>query len=185
VTTTGRYEGNTLRHIKKLLKRKGMTLNYAKALDMFSNYVIAYDMRDTVEEETKKSEIDFEPILRAIKNREINQVPGIKPIEEIAYRVWIKLPSNIDKNYTVSDDCIKCGICEKVCPVGNIGLNEAGIPYFKHNCEQCMACIQFCPKKAINYKDKTQNRKRYTHPAIKYTDLWALNSKDNSKIMDS
>jgi flavodoxin len=53
VTTTGRYEGNTLRHIKKLLKRKWTTLHYARALDMFSNYVIAYDMRDTVEEETK------------------------------------------------------------------------------------------------------------------------------------
>jgi len=49
-----RYEGNTLRHIKKLLKRKWTTLHYARALDMFSNYVIAYDMRDTVEEETKK-----------------------------------------------------------------------------------------------------------------------------------
>jgi Pyruvate/2-oxoacid:ferredoxin oxidoreductase delta subunit len=48
-----------------------------------------------------------------------------------------------------------------------------------------MACIQFCPKKAINYKDKTQNRKRYTHPTIKYTDLAALNSKDNSTILGS
>jgi len=185
VTTTGRYEGNTLRHIKKLLKRKGTTLHYAKALDMFSNYVIAYDMRDTVEEETRKSEIDFAPILQAIKNREINQVRGIKPLEEIAYRVLIKLPPKMDKNYTVSDDCVKCGICEKVCPVGNIGLNESGRPYFKHHCEQCVACIQFCPKKAINYKDKTQNRKRYTHPAIKYTDLEALNSKDNSTIFGS
>ena len=185
VTTAGRYEGNTLRHIKKLLKRKGTTLHYAKALDMFSNYVIAYDMRDTVEEETKKSEIDFEPILLAIKNREINQVRGIKPLEEIAYRVLIKFPPKMDKNYTVSDDCVKCGICEKVCPVDNIGLNEAGRPYFKHHCEQCVACIQFCPKKAINYKDKTQNRKRYTHPAIKYTDLAALNGKDNSTIFGS
>jgi ferredoxin len=185
VTTTGRYEGNTLRHIKKLLKRKGTTLHYAKALDMFSNYVIGYDMRDTVEEETRKSEIDFAPILQAIKNREINQVRGIKPLEEIAYRVLIKLPPKMDKNYTVSDDCVKCGICEKVCPVGNIGLNDSGRPYFKHHCEQCVACIQFCPKKAINYKDKTQNRKRYTHPEIKYTDLEALNSKDNSTIFGS
>jgi formate hydrogenlyase subunit 6/NADH:ubiquinone oxidoreductase subunit I len=86
----------------------------------------------------------------------------------------------MDRFYSISDDCIKCGICEKVCPVGNIGLDDAGRPYFSHHCEQCMACIQFCPKKAINYKDRTQNRRRYTHPGIKYTDLAALNGRADS-----
>ncbi|MDR3121471.1 MAG: flavodoxin, partial [Clostridiales bacterium] len=38
-------------------------------------------------------------------------------------------------------------------------------------CEQCMACIQFCPKRAINYRDKTQKRKRYHHPDITAQDL--------------
>jgi ferredoxin/flavodoxin len=182
VTTMGKYDGNTLYHIKKLLKRKGITLHYAKALDMFSNYVISYDMRDTIAEETKQSEIDFEPILQDIKNRKTNKVAPIEPFQEIAYRSLIKFVPAMDKYYSVSDDCTKCGICEKVCPVGNIDVDEVGHPYFKHHCEQCMACIQFCPKKAINYKDKTQNRKRYTHPAIKYTDLAALNG--NLKSMN-
>lgn len=177
VTTTGRYEGNTLCHINKLLKRKGIALRYGKALDMFSNYVIAYDMRDTVEEETKKSEIDFMPILRSIRNRETNCAPGLELFQEIAYRILIKFPPKMDKHYSVSDDCVKCGICAKVCPVDNIGIDSSGRPYFKHHCEQCVACIQFCPKKAINYKNKTQNRRRYTHPEIKYTDLAALNGK--------
>lgn len=180
VTTMGKYDGNTLSHIKKLLERKEITLHYAKALDMFSNYVISYDMRDTIAEETKQSEIDFEPILQDIKNRKINKVARIEPFQEIAYRSLIKFVPEMDKYYSVSDDCIKCGICEKVCPVSNIGMDEVGHPYFKHHCEQCVACIQFCPKKAINYKDKTQSRKRYTHPAIKYTDLAALNGKVKS-----
>jgi hypothetical protein len=46
-----------------------------------------------------------------------------------------------------------------------------------------MACIQFCPKRAINYKDRTQNRRRYTHPDIKYTDLAMLNGKVDPKIV--
>jgi uncharacterized Fe-S center protein len=86
----------------------------------------------------------------------------------------------MDKYYSVSNDCNKCGICAKVCPVDNIGLDEVGRPYFRHHCEQCVACIQFCPKRAINYKDKTQSRKRYTNPAIKYADLAALNGKVKS-----
>jgi ferredoxin/flavodoxin len=183
VTTMGKYDGNTLCHIKKLLKRKGITLQYAKSLDMFSNYVISYDMRDTIAEETKQSEIDFKPILQDIKNRKINEVARIEPFQEIAYRSLIQFVPEMDKYYSVSDDCIKCGICEKVCPVGNIGIDEVGRPYFKHHCEQCVACIQFCPKKAINYKDKTQSRKRYIHPTIKYEDLAALNGKVKSMYM--
>ena len=180
ITTMGKYDGNSLNHIKKLLKRKKIILHYAKALDMFSNYVISYDMRDTIVEETKQSEIDFEPILHDIINRKTNKVARLEPLQEIAYRSLIGFVPEMDKFYSVTDDCNKCGICEKVCPVDNIEINEVGHPNFKHHCEQCVACIQFCPKKAINYKDRTQNRKRYTNPAIKYKDLAELNGKMNS-----
>jgi MinD superfamily P-loop ATPase len=119
-----------------------------------------------------------------IKNRKINKVTCIEPLQEIAYRSLIEFVPGMDQFYSISDDCTKCGICEKVCPVNNIGLDEAGHPYFNHHCEQCVACIQFCPKKAINYKDKTQNRKRYTHPAIKYMELAKLNGKANSSSIN-
>lgn len=29
-----------------------------------------------------------------------------------------------------------------------------------------MSCIVFCPKSAINYKDKTQNRTKYHNPNV-------------------
>ena len=174
VTTCGKYEGNALIHIKHLLKRKNITLHYAKMLDMFSNYVVAYDMRDTVKEETEQAEKDLLSIIQSIKAKGITKLPIIEPFQEIAYRLLIKFPPNMDKSYNVSDNCIKCGICKEVCPVNNIDLDKEGKPYFKHKCEQCVACIQFCPKKAINYKDKTQNRKRYTHPGIKYNELAKL-----------
>jgi len=89
VTTCGKYEGNALIHIKQLLKRKKVTLHYAKKINMFSNYVIAYDMRDTVEEETKQSQKDLEQIIQSIKNKEMNKLPIIEPLQEIAYRILI------------------------------------------------------------------------------------------------
>jgi len=178
VTTCGKYEGNALIHVKHLLKRKNITLHYAKMLDMFSNYVVAYDMRDTIEEETKQSEKDLVSIIKSIKNKEANKLPITEPFQEIAYRILTKFPSNMDKNYNVSDACTGCGICKKVCPVGNIYLDDNDRPYFKHHCEQCVACIQYCPNRAINYKNKTQSRRRYTHPSIKYTELAEMNKND-------
>lgn len=175
VTTCGRYEGNSLPQIRHLLKRKGLTLHFGKALDMFSNYILAYDMRQTVQEEAIQSATDLVPIIRAIKSKETRKLPRTVPLQELAYRVLIKLPPKMDKYYTVSEDCVNCGLCEKVCPVHNIGLDQVGRPYFRHHCEQCVACIQFCPKRAINYKNKTQSRRRYTHPAVSSADLARLN----------
>lgn len=177
VPTCGRYGGNVLNHTRKFLKRKGLTLQYGKMLDTYSNYVVMYNMLDTVEEENKQSEQDLAPILQAIKHKEMNKIPGMNPIMEILYRIYIRRAPKMDQYYSVSNDCIKCGICEKVCPVGNIGMDRDGRPYFEHHCEQCVACIQFCPKRAINYKNVTQGRKRYTNPAFKYTDLAKLNGK--------
>ncbi len=53
-----------------------------------------------------------------------NKVARLNLLQEIAYRSLIKFVPEMDKYYSVSDDCIKCGICEKVCPVGNIGLDR-------------------------------------------------------------
>lgn len=79
-----------------------------------------------------------------------------------------------DKGFRVSEACIKCGICQDVCPVANITM-ESGQPVFHHQCEQCMACIQWCPKEAINYKNKTQDRGRYTNPDMKVQELVTFN----------
>ncbi|MDR0374648.1 MAG: EFR1 family ferrodoxin [Treponema sp.] len=64
----------------------------------------------------------------------------------------------MDSNYNISENCVGCKICGKVCPVKNIEIIN-NKPVFKHACEQCMACIHLCPFRAINYRDKAQNKK--------------------------
>ncbi len=93
-----------------------------------------------------------------IKNRENNTVTSIEILQEIAYRALIKFVPQMDKYYSVSDECIKCGICEKVCPVSNINLDKDGHPVL-HHCEQCVACIQFCQKKRSTIKTELKIEK--------------------------
>lgn len=71
---------NATVQMHKLLKRKGIALSFAEKLDMFSNYIIFFDMRDTVEEKARQSARDLEPIIANIKkgqsiwqNRELNR----------------------------------------------------------------------------------------------------------------
>ena len=44
--------------------------------------------------------------------------------------------------------CVGCGICEKVCPQGNIKIVK-GKPKFGGSCVGCMGCAFACPKDAI------------------------------------
>lgn len=133
-------------------------------------------MRDTAEEEARQSARDLEPIMTNIKKRTVKLTTSrIKPLEHLIYKGFFHFAPHMDKNYLLSDACIHCGICQKVCPVNNIAYGQDKKPYFKHHCEQCLACIHSCPVKAINYKDKTQNRKRYTHPDVPWQELAKFN----------
>ena len=56
--------------------------------------------------------------------------------------------------------CIGCGKCEKLCPLNNITLQNAR-PVWGSNCTQCMACICYCPTRAIEYGKKSAGKPRY------------------------
>ena len=79
----------------------------------------------------------------------------------------------MDKNFWVDDKCNACSICKKICPGGNIVMN-AGKPEWLHHCEQCLACIQWCPKEAIQYGKKTPKYERYHHPDVKLEDIISI-----------
>jgi ferredoxin len=85
-----------------------------------------------------------------------------------------KIPG-MDKTYRVQQTCNGCGICEKVCQAGNIVM-ENGRPVWQHRCEACYACLQWCPKEAIQIGDKTVGRRRYRHPEVRLNDIAVSNS---------
>lgn len=57
------------------------------------------------------------------------------------------------KKFSCSDECIKCGLCVRCCPVGNITL-EKGHAVFHSKCMMCLRCAHLCPKNAIYFNKK-------------------------------
>lgn len=172
VTTYGGLAGNALPQMAQLLNNKEVTLHYGAKLIMFSNYIVLYKMSDKKKEKTERAIKDLQPILKSIQHRENNakEIQRANLIYTWYYNWRAKQIPEMDRHFNISSACTSCGICQNICPVQNITLKN-GRPLFQHHCEQCMACIQFCPKQAINYKQLTQNRGRYTHPAISYKEL--------------
>jgi ferredoxin len=175
VASYGGLAGNGISLLHKMLLEKNIKLKYGKTLKIFSNYIIHFTMPHNIEKRLIKSDKKLAKIIDAIKNKKTNAIG--KPHKAIHnfYEKSIELIASWDEHYTINEKCIGCGICKSVCPVNNIEIKN-GKPAFKHNCEQCVACIQYCPQTAINYQNKTWNKKRYTNPAISHTELARMNA---------
>ena len=171
VATCGASTGGTFVDVDSLLRKKEAKLSYCKKLLSVSNYIPMYDVNtETIDTVLKNSEIELAKIIGEIKEGKVIKIKRGLGLIRVVHRGIIKSYNIADKSYNVSDSCVSCGTCASVCPARNIVLEE-GKPVFQHNCEHCVACLHWCPQKALNYKDKTQNRDRYHHPKVKAEQL--------------
>ncbi len=86
------------------------------------------------------------------------------------YSAGYKFLKSLDKKFYVDESCTSCGICEKVCPVGNI-TRPVGLPVWNKVCQMCFACINLCPENSIQYGKKTPGMKRYKNSEVSVADI--------------
>jgi ferredoxin len=170
IATRGGIPQNGLTEMNALFSAKGRELDYGTLLMMGANYILLYSKLFNAGFANRRAAKILPKLAAAIRDKEKQSCRLPKPgstsfLERARGKVH-----EAAQSYTVSNDCTSCSICQSVCPVGNIELKD-GKPTFGGKCEQCMACIQWCPQKVINYQGKTQNRKRYHHPDSTYQDL--------------
>ncbi len=78
--------------------------------------------------------------------------------------------ASFGRSFRADDSCVGCGICESVCPAGNVRL-EGGRPVWGDGCVLCEGCLNWCPKRAIQFGGVTAAKGRYTCPGISANDI--------------
>ena len=81
--------------------------------------------------------------------------------------VWCHICQGV-KGFHVSDACISCGKCEKLCPLQVIRMQNGKPVWNGRSCAHCMSCIQNCPVEAIEYGKITKGKTRYRLDKYKY-----------------
>ena len=167
VVTMGAVGQGSVGALNKALKAKGLRLNYGRGVIMPANYVIGYNPAN-VDKKAKALDRTDERI-RVFAKEISARLQLVRPLPVTANNLYKNI-DNLDAAFTVNSECTACGLCEKICPVRNIRL-ENGKPEWQHHCEHCVACISWCPAMAIDYGNKTQGRRRYRNPRITAEDL--------------
>ena len=165
VMTCGSEIGNADRYNRRLCQAKGLTCMGTAQIVMPENFIAMFNA-PTVEEARRivaKAEPFIDRAIAAIRAGHMFSPPRKKLYDRIASSAVnpVFYPLFVKANpFTASDVCIGCGKCEKLCPLNNITLQNAR-PVWGTNCTQCMACICYCPTRAIEYGKKSAGKPRY------------------------
>ena len=150
-------------------------LNYGAYLKTPMNFIFLFGAPKNPSGMLAKTENKLNKIINDITNC-VNK--RIKPSK----RIGNATKHFGESKFKVTADCTKCGICEKVCPAGNIKLDE--MIRFNNHCETCYACVNLCPVHAIYSKKAMLKRRQYRNPIISVDEIAAANDTITNKQDD-
>ena len=96
--------------------------------------------------------------------------PLKNPLNALENAGWPMISKLKAKQFKVSDKCIGCGQCERLCPRENIKIQN-GKAVIGTNCVQCLGCLQYCPTGAISIGAITDKREHYHNVNVPATEL--------------
>ena len=154
----------------------GVRVDYAASIQMVDNWLYAFDMNDQMAMD-KQIPRQLEELKANIKNRvkgfrepSEQQLAAFAMVSERNCR-WPEMTDGTQ--ITVTDKCVGCGICSKVCPLGRFYVGEDKRAH-RHSeyCEFCLACAHACPKKAITLSGQDKNPDaRFRNPEVSLADI--------------
>lgn len=134
---------------------------------------IAESVRSRREGPIESTYLRLEHVLDALNLRETLQkkvwlsIGGFRGKTNLSCLESVQL---MDHAFHADSSCVRCGTCLRVCPVGNIRMTQAG-PEWLHRCEQCFACLNWCPKAALQFGKGTIGQACYHHPDVTLRDM--------------
>ena len=172
IATNNGEAGYTLGSINEILELKGKKLDIGYTILMPGNSLVVLDKTNPEPVRNKRilnSKQRIKEIAHEVKKQKTGAIEGefgyIHNVIASIYKFMVYQLLRVEKRFKTTDKCVKCGICQKICPRFNIEMTTTG-PKWNSNCEACLACYHWCPSKSIEIANSTKNKLRYHHPEI-------------------
>jgi ferredoxin len=179
IGTYGLSAGATISNLQQRFRKNIFHFDYVDGVRMLDNCLPQFDMEEQAAKLPGKNvDQQIAQITKNIKSRKLNNVKV--SVFNKAFSAFISNLLAYDKfkksplKYIISDQCNKCGVCVKVCPVKNITVTDK--VHFNNSCESCQACVHQCPQNALHVKNERSN-KRWRNPEVSLQEIITANNR--------
>lgn len=179
IITAGKLDeaGFSVKESKQILLKKNCQIIYTAVVEMPINWTTylnppsKQEAQIIVENGVKRAQEIGNDIIKGIHKYHSFNIPknyGRWGLYKEYYLFKYLGVQNSWRLFKVYDSCNGCGICAKICPTGSIKMIQDK-PAWLSSCEQCMRCVNYCPKEAIYQLmgGGTNGRNRYHEPDFK------------------
>ena len=169
--TCGDETGVALKRLDRFIqKSRGRGIDAMWSVIMPNTYVLlpGFDVDSRKVEEKKLSDAParLDRIALQIENREAGiydvKEGSLPSLRSAVFPLFVRWGVST-KRWHVSEACIGCGKCERICPAKNIKLVD-GRPVWGDRCYSCCGCFHCCPVNAIAYGSITKGKSQYLRP---------------------
>ena len=175
ILTYGNRHGGASELADKFAASVGKRFQYINVLLMPDNFLPGFDM--TEQTKLEKHVPQQLEIIRSDISLRKNFVSEVTDEDRAAHRRYLermsKMPADAFKKlYRITEKCIGCGICTKVCPMRCFSLEKQRAKRNCESCISCMACIHACPEAAIQLTVPEPNPEaRYRNENVSLMDI--------------
>lgn len=173
IMTCGNNNGNATKYFAQIAKKNNIEINYSNRIIMTGNHIPLVDI-EKEKSLDKNIEENINQLIDDVANHRnyINNGMIVGGILRNALKI-VKKAKIMDSptNFSVNSNCVKCGVCIKVCPRSNVSYNESKEIVFSNNCEGCLACVNNCPQKAIQVKKDKNPQERFRNSNVSLKEI--------------
>ena len=183
VSTFGMHSGDIAERVSARLEAAGRHVDYYNTVIMVDNALQVFDMAEQMRIDPEKHVDEQLAAVRADVEARKRYIQPATEEEVKFYEGYMANPAfdltpRLDNPlYRLTDACIGCGTCSRVCPMRAIQL-EDGRPTWDYTvCAGCYACVHACPKAAIRFAKYTEPNPEvhYRNPHVSLADLMRAN----------
>lgn len=178
--TYGNRHGGASELAKEYAESIGIHPAYINVILMADNFLPRFDMEEQKNRDKKVDE-QISRIREDIDKKKVYVSPVTEEDRNV-HKTFLAYAAqtgsyDIHDLYEITDECVGCGICAKVCPEKCFHLDVQKSVWNGKDCISCMACIHSCPMMAIRLKIPEKNPyARYRNENISLCEIVEANN---------